>query len=76
MNYFINAWLERPQPFLQVIHRESGRVCVDFPAHTIEELCRSGEICHADFTATTTAAIQETVRNLFHLATLNAYRQH
>ena len=36
MTYFINAWLERPQPYLQVIHRESGRICVDFPAPILE----------------------------------------
>lgn len=44
MTYLINAWLERPQPYLQVIHRESGRICVDFPACMLEELCRNGAL--------------------------------
>ena len=70
MTYFINAWLEGPQPFLQVIHRETGRVCVDFPAQVLEELCRDGDICPGDFCANTPSATKEIVRHLFHTATL------
>jgi|LSQX01.3.fsa_nt_gb hypothetical protein len=74
MSYFINAWLERPQPFLQVIHGETGRVCVDFPAQILEELCRNGDICPGDFYANTAAATKEIVHHLFHMAALNGCR--
>lgn len=67
MTYFINAWLERPQPYLQVIHRESGRICVDFPAPVLEELCRNGDICPGDLNTSNRTATQEVVRQLFHL---------
>lgn len=70
MTYFINAWLERPQPYLQVIHRESGRICVDFPAPILEELCRNGDICPGDLNTSNRTATQEVVRQLFHLAAL------
>lgn len=74
MTYMINAWLERPQPYLQVIHRESGRICVDFPAFMLEELCRNGDICPADFCSTSARATKEIIRHLFHVATLNGCR--
>lgn len=74
MTYFINAWLERPQPYLQVIHRDSGRVCVDFPAPVLEELCRNGDICPGDLRTSTASATKEVVRHLFHMATLNGCR--
>lgn len=70
MTYFINAWLERPQPYLQIIHRDSGRVCVDFPAPVLEELCRSGDICPSDLCTSTASATKEVMRHLFHMATL------
>lgn len=75
MTYFINAWLERPQPYLQIIHRDSGRVCVDFPAPVLEELCRSGDICPSDLRTSTVATTKEVVRHLFHMATLNGCRR-
>lgn len=70
MTYFINAWLERPQPYLQIIHRDSGRVFVDFPAPVLEELCRNGDICPSDLRTSTVATTKEVVRHLFHMATL------
>lgn len=70
MTYLINAWLERPQPYLQVIHRESGRICVNFEAPVLEELCRNGDICPCDFNTSNRTTTQEAVRQLFHLATL------
>lgn len=74
MTYFINAWLERPQPYLQVIHRESGRVCVDFPAPLLEELCRNGDICPCDLRTCTPSTTKDMIRHLFHVATLNGCR--
>ncbi len=74
MTYFINAWLERPQPYLQIIHRDTGRVCVDFPAAVLEELCRNGDLCPSDLCTNTASATKEVVRHLFHMATLNGCR--
>lgn len=74
MTYFINAWLERPQPYLQVIHRDSGRICVDFPAPVLEELCRNGDICPNDLCTSSASATKEVIRHLFHMATLNGCR--
>lgn len=74
MTYFINAWLERPQPYLHVIHRETGRICVNFPAPVLEELCRNGDLCPDDLCTSTAAATKEVVRHLFHIAAIHGCR--
>lgn len=75
MAYVLNAWLERSQPFLQIIHRETGRVCVDFPAELLKELCLTGEICPADFCQTSVQTTKDVVRHLFYLAALKGCRR-
>ena len=27
MTYLIDAWLDRPRPFVRIFHRETGEVC-------------------------------------------------
>jgi hypothetical protein len=27
MTYLIDAWLDRPHPYLRILHRETGEVC-------------------------------------------------
>lgn len=68
MSYLINAWLERSRPCLQVIHRESGRVCVDFSGIEIENLCRREGLAAEDFTCSCAETMKETVRQLFRAA--------
>lgn len=27
MTYLIDAWLDRPHPYLRILHRETGEIC-------------------------------------------------
>ena len=42
MTYLIDAWLDRPHPYLRILHRDSGKVCVVIDESALEELREIG----------------------------------
>ena len=38
MTYLIDAWLDRPQPYLRILDRNTGAVCVSLEGEALEEL--------------------------------------
>lgn len=51
MTYLIDAWLDRPHPYLRILHRETGEICAVLDLH---ELNSSEPLI-----------LKELVRNLF-----------
>ena len=42
MTYLIDAWLDRPQPYLRILDRNTGAVCVSLEGDALEvplQLC-------------------------------------
>ena len=38
MTYLIDAWLDRPHPYLRILHRETGEVCAVLEEEALNEL--------------------------------------
>ncbi|HAW37948.1 MAG TPA: hypothetical protein DC052_12700, partial [Pseudomonas sp.] len=44
MTYLIDAWLDRPQPYLRILDRNTGAVCVSLEGEALEELREQGDL--------------------------------
>ncbi|RML40588.1 hypothetical protein ALQ97_05339, partial [Pseudomonas savastanoi pv. glycinea] len=44
MTYLIDAWLDRPHPYLRILHRETGEVCAVLEEEALEELRDQGDL--------------------------------
>ena len=44
MTYLIDAWLDRPHPYLRILNRETGTVCVTLEEQALEELRELGDL--------------------------------
>ena len=44
MTYLIDAWLDRPQPYLRILHRETGKVCAVLEEEALDELRDQGDL--------------------------------
>ena len=51
MTYLIDAWLDRPHPYLRILHRETGEVCAVLEAEALDELRDQGEQIDTAWTA-------------------------
>ncbi len=65
MTYFIDAWLDRPQPYLRIINRLTGNVCVQIEGKDLEELREQGVLDSHDLNSPEPLVIKEQVRELF-----------
>ncbi len=65
MTYFIDAWLDRPQPYLRIINRLTGQVCVQIEGEDLEELREQGALDINDLNSPEPLLIKEQVRDLF-----------
>lgn len=65
MTYFIDAWLDRPQPYLRIINRLTGHVCVQIEGEDLEELREQGALDIHDLNSCEPLLIKEQIRNLF-----------
>ncbi|MCP4594980.1 hypothetical protein [Neptuniibacter sp.] len=62
MTFLIDAWLERSNPYLKVIHRSTGVPVVSWHGETLLKKFQSGSICAEDFEETPS---QELIKELF-----------
>lgn len=65
MTYLIDAWLDRPQPYLRILNRETGEVCALFEQDALEELREQGELDLHNLASTEPPVLKELVRTLF-----------
>ena len=63
MTYLIDAWLDRPQPYLRILNR--GTVCVTLEEQALEELRELGDLDLASLNSSEPLVLKELLRNLF-----------
>lgn len=65
MSYLIDAWLDRPQPYLRILHRDSGQVCVQLEAQALTDLQEQGDLDLASLSSNEPQSLKELLRTLF-----------
>ncbi|MEG5264747.1 hypothetical protein TRP66_10630 [Pseudomonas sp. JDS28PS106] len=65
MTYLIDAWLDRPHPYLRILHRETGEVCAVLEEEALEELRDQGDLDVHDLSSSEPMVLKEMVRSLF-----------
>lgn len=65
MTYLIDAWLDRPHPYLRILHRETGKVCLLIDESALEELREQGDLDLASLNSSEPLVLKELLRNLF-----------
>ena len=65
MTYLIDAWLDRPHPYLRILHRETGEVCAVLEQEALEELREQGDLDVNVLSSSEPVVLKELVRNLF-----------
>mgnify|MGYP004727983159 CR=1 FL=1 len=65
MTYLIDAWLDRPHPYLRILHRETGEVCAVLEQEALEELREQGDLDVNVLNSSEPVVLKELVRNLF-----------
>lgn len=74
MTYFIDAWLDRPQPYLRIINRLTGNVCVQIEGENLEALREQGVLDSNELSNSEPLAIKEQIRHLFLICHAQASR--
>ena len=65
MTYMIDAWLDRPHPYLRILHRDTGEVCAVLEEEALEELREQGGLELSELSTSEPGVLKELVRNLF-----------
>ena len=65
MTYLIDAWLDRPHPYLRILHRETGEVCAVLHEDALDELRDLGDLDVISLSSCEPGIQKEMVRNLF-----------
>ncbi|MGC5701923.1 hypothetical protein J4P02_17110 [Pseudomonas sp. NFXW11] len=65
MTYLIDAWLDRPHPYLRILHRETGEVCAVLEEEALSELQDQGDLDLNGLNSSEPLVLKELVRNLF-----------
>ena len=74
MTYLIDAWLDRPHPYLRILHRETGEVCAVLEEEALDELRDQGDLDVHDLSSSEPVVLKELVRNLFLFCDARALR--
>jgi hypothetical protein len=74
MTDLIDAWLDRPQPYLRVLNRNTGAVCVSLEGEALEELRAQGDLDLQELSTTEPCRLKEQVRSLFLFSYARALR--
>ena len=65
MTYLIDAWLDRPQPYLRILDRETGQVCAVLEEEALDELRDQGDLDVSNLSSSEPGIQKEMVRSLF-----------
>ena len=65
MTYLIDAWLDRPHPYLRILNRETGEVCAMLEEEALDELRDQGDLDLQELTSSEPIVLKELVRSLF-----------
>lgn len=65
MTYLIDAWLDRPHPYLRILHRETGEICAVLEEDALDELRDQGGLDLHELNSSEPLILKELVRNLF-----------
>jgi hypothetical protein len=65
MTYLIDAWLDRPQPYLRILDRETGKVCAVLEEEALVELRDQGDLDVSSLSSSEPCVQKEMVRSLF-----------
>ncbi|HHZ7715492.1 TPA: hypothetical protein ACWL7E_005011 [Pseudomonas aeruginosa] len=65
MTYLIDAWLDRPHPYLRILHRETGEICAVLEEDALDELRDQGGLDLHELNSSEPLIVKELVRNLF-----------
>jgi hypothetical protein len=65
MTYLIDAWLDRPQPYLRILNRSTGEVCALLKEDALDELRDQGDLDLHELNSSEPLVLKELVRNLF-----------
>jgi hypothetical protein len=65
MTYLIDAWLDRPHPYLRILHRETGEVCAVLHEDALDELMDQGDLDVNSLSSCEPGVQKEMVRSLF-----------
>ena len=65
MTFLIDAWLDRPQPYLRILDRDSGRVCAHLGPGAIAELQEQGDLDLVSLNSSEPLVVKELLHNLF-----------
>jgi hypothetical protein len=76
MTYLIDAWLERPHPYLRIVNRETGEVCAELAEDALEELREQGDLDLPSLGSSEPQVLKELVRSLFLFCYARALRPH
>lgn len=49
MTFYIDAWLDRPHPYVQVKNKQDSKVIADFSSDDLNRAIEQGDICLCDF---------------------------
>lgn len=64
MTFYIDAWLDRPQPFIQVKNKHNQQVVAEFEGEELSKALECGEFCLCDFYDARTEAQMELIKSL------------
>ncbi|AMO74509.1 hypothetical protein SAMN05216577_10372 [Pseudomonas citronellolis] len=65
MTYMIDAWLDRPHPYLRILNRDTGEVCALLQEDALDELREQGGLDLHELGTSEPQVLKELVRNLF-----------
>ncbi|MCC6075150.1 hypothetical protein ACFPTX_00845 [Pseudomonas sp. GCM10022188] len=65
MTFLIDAWLDRPQPYLRILDRDSGRVCAQLDRDALAELQEQGDFDLASLSSSEPSVLKELLQTLF-----------
>ena len=64
MTFYIDAWLDRPHPYVQVKNKQDSKVIADFSSDDLNRAIEQGDICLCDFFDASLEAQLELVKSL------------
>ncbi|WP_137818248.1 hypothetical protein [Pseudomonas sp. 2FG] len=74
MTYLIDAWLDRPHPYLRILHRDTGEVCAMLEEEALDELREQGDLDLIGLNSSEPLVLKELVRSLFLFSYARALR--